>query len=183
MLITRRLLTMSAAVCGVLTLVLSGVAGPAQATATTTAQRAAVTATSAFQPYDSNIYNWYSDKCLNVDLRHGPVHNGTKVQMWRCNDYDNELWTYYYDDYTIQSSYDGRCLEASRKTAFRNGGKVQVWTCNGRVNQKWTIYSDGTIVNWYSGLCLDADRKTAFKNGGKVQVWNCNGRTNQRWYF
>ncbi|GAB1694470.1 ricin-type beta-trefoil lectin domain protein [Krasilnikovia sp. M28-CT-15] len=176
---TRRILTLSTAVCGVLVLALSGFSGPVQAV--TGAHQASATKP-AIQPVDDNIYNYYSDKCLNVDLRHGPVHNGTKVQMWRCNDYDNELWTYY-SDLTIQSSYDGRCLEASRKTAFKNGGKVQVWTCNGRTNQQWYMYSDGTIVNAYSGLCLEAARKTAFKNGGKVQVWRCNGRTNQMWYF
>lgn len=160
----RRIAMMSAALFSAITLAVTGFAGPAMASTSST------------------IYNVYGDLCLNVDLRHGAVHNGTKVQMWECNSYSNEQWRYF-SDHTIRSSRDGRCLEAARRTAFRNGGKVQVWGCHVWDNQQWTVYSDGTIVNWYSGLCLDAARRTAYRNGGTVQMWRCNGWDNQQWVF
>lgn len=79
--------------------------------------------------------NW---RCLDADLGTiGP--NGTKVQLWGCNGWDNQSWSYEVSTHTIHSKENGRCLDADLGTINANGTKVQLWDCNGWANQKWTL--------------------------------------------
>ncbi|MGC5010216.1 RICIN domain-containing protein [Streptosporangium sp. DT93] len=122
--------------------------------------------------------NW---RCLDADLGTiGP--NGTKVQLWGCNGWDNQSWSYDVSSHTIHSRENGRCLDADLGTVNANGTKVQLWDCNGWTNQKW-IYDavSHTIYSMHNGKCLDADLTTVNANGTKVQLWNCNGWANQKW--
>ena len=81
------------------------------------------------------IYSQHDWRCLDADVS-SATHNGTKVQVWDCNGWDNQRWTLYSDG-TIRSSHDGRCLDEDVSSATHNGTKVQVWDCNGWNNQKW----------------------------------------------
>ncbi|HLL64178.1 MAG TPA: RICIN domain-containing protein [Micromonosporaceae bacterium] len=146
---------------GSISLAVGGFAGPAQASA------------------NSPFYSAHDNRCLDADVS-SPTRNGTKVQVWQCNGWNNQKWTVY-PDHTIRSRHDGRCLDEDIAGGTRNGTKVQLWTCNGWLNQKWTIHANGTIVNWHDGRCLDEDIAGGTRNGTKVQVWDCNGWLNQKW--
>jgi hypothetical protein len=124
-----------------------------------------------------NLYDW---RCLDENLGEGGVHNGSKAQVWGCNGWSNQGWTYYSDG-TIRSSYDGRCLDENLGGGSFNGQKVQLWDCNGWDNQHWTIYTNGQIINQHDGRCLDENLGGGSFDGQKVQVWDCNGWDNQRW--
>jgi len=149
--------------------------GPAQASGKASAEAVAA----AHISY--RIVSAKDGRCVDSDVG-TPTHNGTKVQAWTCNGWDNQRW-YYYTDNTIRSAEDGRCLDADVSSATHNGTKVQVWSCNGWDNQKWFVYSDGTIRSKHDGRCLDEDVATATHDGTKIQIWDCNGWPNQKWYW
>ncbi|MBB5957219.1 hypothetical protein FHS29_003812 [Saccharothrix tamanrassetensis] len=177
-----------AGVVGVLLVVTSALAGaPAQA------DTQARTGTQAAEYY--SIFNRLGGKCLDADV-HNLSRNGAKVQLWQCNNQNQQRWFLQpagpdkgtYRDYTITTfSHDYRkCLDAHLPDAGKNGGRVQIWTCNGSPQQKWTFfYSSRTLVNHVAFKCLDADTHSINRNGTKVQLWGCNGLDQQVWtpYF
>jgi hypothetical protein len=134
--------------------------------------------------------------CLDADLNTLPA-NGTRVQTWGCNGWDNQTWIFYSHSnidtswYTIQNSDGDQCLDADSITLPANGTKVQMWGCNGWGNQNWWLGLDGYTSNGYpivtfrngglSGPCLDGDSTRLPANGTKVQTWACNGWSNQDW--
>ena len=81
------------------------------------------------------VYSQHDGRCLDEDVS-SVTHSGTKVQVWDCNGWNNQGWTYYTDG-TIRNSHDGRCLDEDVSSVPHNGTKVQVWECNGWDNQKW----------------------------------------------
>ncbi|MEU6440856.1 ThuA domain-containing protein [Streptomyces sp. NPDC047046] len=108
-------------------------------------------------------------KC--VDANGGSAANGTKVQLWDCNNGDNQKWQA--SGTTLRTL--GKCLDVD---AFgtANGTKVQLWDCNGGTNQAWSVQSDGTIRN--RGTCLDS---AGTANGSQLIISQCDGRTTQKW--
>jgi hypothetical protein len=150
-----------AVLCGLVASSVVGVTAPAMAT------------------NNAIIYSSHDGRCLDSDVATA-THNGTKVQVWQCNGWNNQAWTIY-ADHSIRSTHDGRCLDEDIAGGTRNGTKVQVWDCNGWDNQKWTVYTDHSIRNSHDGRCLDEDIAGGTHNGTKVQVWDCNGWDNQKW--
>ena len=125
-----------------------------------------------------------SGRCVDADLNtiNG---NGTKVQLWDCNNQAQQNWRSYTDG-TIRSSKNGKCLDADLNTINGNGTKVQLWDCNGQPQQRWTITGSSTaathrVISQYNGRCIDADLNTINGNGTKVQLWDCNGQPQQDW--
>lgn len=138
---------------------------------------------SADVPRRSEAYLVISDdgRCLDADTS-TPTHNGTKVQVWRCNLRNTNQWWHFYTDGTLRSAHDGRCLDADISSPTRNGTKVQLWNCiRGNLNQVWFPSGAGTIYSAHDGRCLDRDAAAPPRNGAKVQLWRCNGWSNQRW--
>jgi opacity protein-like surface antigen len=128
----------------------------------------------------TRIHNAFFGRCLDADT--GSISgNGTKVQLWDCNGWNNQSWDLLWDG-TIRSMASGRCLDADTGSISGNGTKVQLWDCNGWNNQKWYVPGDGTIRSMASGRCLDADLGSISDNGTRVQLWDCNGWNNQKWY-
>jgi hypothetical protein len=157
----KQTVTRFAVVLGAATLVTTGLTGPAMATS------------------NAIIYNAHDHRCLDADVS-SVTHNGTKVQLWDCNGWANQNWTWR-ADHTIRSTHDGRCLDEDIAGGTHNGTKAQLWDCNGWDNQKWTITSSGTIVNAHDGRCLDEDIAGGTHNGTRAQLWECNGWDNQKW--
>ncbi|MFB7248262.1 glycosyl hydrolase [Streptomyces populi] len=113
-------------------------------------------------------------KCLDVD--NAGTTDGTKVQLWTCNNTGAQKWTVAADG-TVKAL--GKCLDVSGGGSA-DGTKVQLWTCNGTGAQKWTAQTDGAVRNPQSGKCLDiSGGGTA--DGTKVQLWTCNGTGAQKW--
>lgn len=126
--------------------------------------------------------------CLDAD--NGTLgQNGTKVQLWQCNGWDNQAW--FLDPipnkpvgwYTISNLGHRKCLDANNGELGRNGARVQMWDCNGWENQQWQLFSNHTVKNVGHGRCLDGDTVTLPANGTKVQLWDCNNGAHQAWFF
>jgi hypothetical protein len=127
----------------------------------------------------TTFHNLHDARCLDEDVS-TPTHDGSNVQAWDCNGWDNQDWTYYTDG-TIRNSHDGRCLDEDTSSPTHNGSNVQVWHCNGWDNQIWTYYTDGTICSAHDGRCLDEDVSAPTHNGTNVQTWDYNDWYNQQW--
>ncbi|MQY11011.1 Endo-1,4-beta-xylanase A [Streptomyces sp. RB5] len=114
-----------------------------------------------------------SGRC--VDVPNVSTADGTRVQLWDCNNGTNQQWTQ-----TASGElrvYGNKCLDAG---GSGNGAGIQIYSCWGGDNQKWRLNSDGSIVGVQSGLCLDAvGAGTA--NGTQIQLYSCSGGSNQRW--
>jgi hypothetical protein len=82
-------------------------------------------------------------RCLDADLNTIGA-NGTKVQLWTCNEYAaNQAW--YIQQipegyYRLQNVASGRYLDADLNTIGANGTKVQLWDyIGGEHNQWWDL--------------------------------------------
>ncbi|MFF8448390.1 ThuA domain-containing protein [Streptomyces leeuwenhoekii] len=113
-------------------------------------------------------------KCLDVDGAH--TADGTKVQIWTCNDTPAQHWTVAPDN-TLRAL--GKCLDVSA-AGTTDGTRVQLWTCNGTGAQQWTPHADGTLRNPRAGKCLDASGAT-WNDGTPVHLWTCHTGPNQKW--
>ncbi|WP_371494072.1 RICIN domain-containing protein [Kitasatospora sp. NBC_00374] len=129
--------------------------------------------------------NNHGGKCLDGDLN--TINNdGAKVQLWGCNNWDNQSW--YWTPapglpvgyYTIQNGHGWKCLDGDLNTINNDGAKVQLWGCNGWDNQTW-YWTGSTLQNSHGWKCLDGDLNTINNDGAKVQLWGCNGWDNQAW--
>jgi hypothetical protein len=112
-------------------------------------------------------------KCL--DLSGGSTANGTKVQLWDCNNTGAQNWTASANG-TLQDS--GKCLDATAN-GTGNGTLLEIWDCNGGANQQWVPFNGG-YANPASGRCID-DPNASTANGTQLEIWDCNGGTNQVW--
>ena len=129
-----------------------------------------------------NLISVRGRRCVDADTN-TIGHDGTRVQLWGCNDEPQQHWTFYTDG-TIRSSYGGKCLDADTNTINRNGTKVQLWGCNGALQQKWRFVPGVSVrsrrvISRYSGRCLDADTNTIGRDGSVVQLWDCNSQSQQ----
>jgi len=137
-----------------------------------------------------------STKCLDADTTGGGA-NGSKVQIWDCNDLTQQWWNLYKDNSTGAFAFVNvkfsKCLDQDLNTFGRNGGKVQLWTCNWQYQQQWFFKpvpaSFPATTGWYDlrmqgaqPYCLDADSTHGYANGTKVQAWICNNNSNQKWH-
>nr|WP_307544341.1 PQQ-dependent sugar dehydrogenase [Streptomyces sp. V3I8] len=113
-------------------------------------------------------------KCLDID--NAQTADGTKVQIWTCNNSAAQKWTVPGDS-TLRAL--GKCLDVSGG-ANADGTKIQLWTCNGSGAQTWTPQADGTVRNPQSGKCLDASGGT-WNDGTTVHLWTCHTAANQKW--
>lgn len=144
--------------------------------------------------------------CLDADANGGGL-DGNKVQVYGCNQWYNQEWSFQPNSYSNIGYYQlmnrgwvaaGRhlCLDADASRTITNGTKVQLWTCNGQQNQSWyctyvssaSCFSDlrlqtaGIVNGKLTVMCLDADLNTIASDGGVAQVWACNGYDNQTWH-
>ncbi|CAM5346039.1 Carbohydrate-binding protein OS=Streptomyces chartreusis OX=1969 GN=CP983_00505 PE=4 SV=1 [Streptomyces chartreusis] len=113
-------------------------------------------------------------KCLDID--NAGAADGTKIQIWTCNNSGAQHWTIGTDN-TVKAL--GKCLDIS-EGANADGTKVQLWTCNNTGAQKWAAQADGTVRNPQSGKCLDASGST-WNDGTPVHLWTCHTGPNQKW--
>ncbi|MGW6958125.1 PQQ-dependent sugar dehydrogenase [Streptomyces chartreusis] len=113
-------------------------------------------------------------KCLDID--NAGTADGTKIQIWTCNNSGAQHWTIGTDN-TVKAL--GKCLDVS-EGANADGTKVQLWTCNNTGAQKWAAQADGTVRNPQSGKCLDASGST-WNDGTPVHLWTCHTGPNQKW--
>ncbi|WP_344440540.1 RICIN domain-containing protein [Kitasatospora nipponensis] len=106
------------------------------------------------------IHNRYAGFCLDA-ANYGPQkpsNNGDKVQVWPCNSYDQQGWTYVHvagwPDNVVTIHNDaapGSCLDLDVSHSGPNydfgGNNVQMWQCNGWGNQMWEVNNNGLLIN------------------------------------
>ncbi|HEV3360269.1 MAG TPA: lectin [Pseudonocardiaceae bacterium] len=112
--------------------------------------------------------------CLDTD--HSGTGNGTKVQVWGCDNTGAQEWAVVSDG-TLQAL--GGCLDVSN-SGTANGTLVQHWTCNDTGAQQWQVQSNGSLLNPQSGKCLD-DPSGSTTNGTQLQLYTCNASNAQIW--
>ncbi|MBE8516875.1 PHB depolymerase family esterase [Amycolatopsis sp. H6(2020)] len=117
-------------------------------------------------------------RCLDVPGR--STTQGTRLQLWDCNDGSNQTWTATAaTELTVYAGDTLRCLDAEGG-ATTPGTAVIIWTCHGGANQKWRNNADGTVTGAQSGLCLEAAAGSS-ANGTAVRLGTCSGGQNQKW--
>ncbi|TKA02066.1 hypothetical protein FCI23_39165 [Actinacidiphila oryziradicis] len=133
------------------------------------------TSTAAPLPARS-IISYASSRC--IDVTNGSTTPGTQLQIWDCNGYNWQQWSFPSDG-TVRSM--GMCLAvAGGSTA--NGAAIQLAKCNGSSAQKFTLNSSYDLVNANANKCVDVkDQQTA--NGTPLQLWSCEGASNQKWHL
>ncbi len=97
------------------------------------------------------------------------VKDGTKVQMWTCDEGAGQAWTQ--SGQTLRAV--GKCMDVSGVFST-----VQLRTCNGTPAQNWSVEPDGTIRN--GGKCLDVPLAWP-ANGIRLVTFWCHGGRNQKW--
>nr|WP_228921759.1 ricin-type beta-trefoil lectin domain protein [Streptomyces sp. DH7] len=113
-------------------------------------------------------------KCLDVD--NSGTADGTKIQLWTCNNTAAQKWTVSGDG-TVRAL--DKCLDIDN-AGTADGTKVQLYGCNGSAAQTWQPQADGTLRNPQSGKCLDASGG-AWDDGTPVHLWACHTGPNQKW--
>jgi hypothetical protein len=111
-------------------------------------------------------------KCLD-DSGAGTA-NGTKVDIWMCNNTVAQQWTFASGALSVQ----GKCLDDSSQGGA--GAKLVIWTCNGHAAQNWTHKSNGEYVLKLNGLCL-TDPSGSATNGTQVVIRTCSNFADQHW--
>ncbi|MDA1359695.1 polysaccharide deacetylase family protein [Glycomyces luteolus] len=110
-------------------------------------------------------------KCIDVPGFNSA--NGTKVQLYTCNDGSNQQFTF---TAAQELRVLGKCLETPSGS---NGAQLQINACSNASNQKWTFNSDGSIRSaGYANMCLDVYSSS---DGAPVQLYSCWGGNNQKW--
>jgi hypothetical protein len=110
-----------------------------------------------------------------VDVDNAGTADGTKVQLYGCNNTTAQSWTRTGD--TLRAL--GKCLDVTGG-ATANNTLVQLWTCNGSAAQRWVAQANGALLNPASGRVLDAFGG-ATANGTRLQIFDANGGANQVW--
>ena len=115
----------------------------------------------------------YGGLCL--DDFGGGTTNGTKADVWQCNNTSSQTWTLT-SKKTL--SVDGVCLADHQYTGA--GTKLVLWNCVGNKNEQWTHRSNGEYVLATNGLCL-TDPGNSTVNGTQVEISTCANTKNQHW--
>ncbi|MCT2591716.1 RICIN domain-containing protein, partial [Streptomyces sp. N2-109] len=74
-------------------------------------------------------------KCL--DISGGGTADGTRVQLWTCNDTGAQKWQPQPDG-TLRNPQSGKCLDAEGAT-WNDGTRTHLWTCHTGPNQQWNL--------------------------------------------
>jgi predicted alpha-1,2-mannosidase len=125
-------------------------------------------------PSTGEITSGLTGKC--VDISNSGTANGTKAQLYDCNNTGAQHW-YVAPDGSLQAQ--GGCLDVAN-SGTTNGTQVRLWNCNETNAQQWKAGSNGSLVNPNSGLCLD-DPNSTTTNGTQLQIYTCNASTAQQW--
>ncbi|MDG9676783.1 ricin-type beta-trefoil lectin domain protein [Micromonospora sp. DH14] len=112
-------------------------------------------------------------RCLDVD--NSGTADGTKIQLWTCNNTAAQSWTRVGDTYRAL----GKCLDVDN-AGTANGTKIQLWTCNGTGAQVWQPQSDGSIRNPQSGKIMEAAGGNTAE-GTQIQLGTYAGGAHQKW--
>ncbi|MEJ2045943.1 MAG: RICIN domain-containing protein [Reinekea sp.] len=119
-----------------------------------------------------------SDRC--ADVTDWGTDNGTDIQIWDCDDHNNQEWKAKATSngyYSLESKHSNKCLDVyGYKTS--QGASIKQWTCQGNPNQEWLPVAKGNgyfhLRARHSELCLGLSGN-ATDNGTKLVQSSCSG--------
>ena len=113
-------------------------------------------------------------KCLDVHNAEHP--QGANVQLYECNDSDNQGWTH--NDSTGEIlGIAGKCLDV--QNAPGDGDNVQIYGCNDGDNQEWTYDLATGEIRGTDNQCLGIQGDP--EDGSNVRLLDCTGHDDQTW--
>jgi hypothetical protein len=139
----------------------------------------------AANPFGDQYARVDTNKC--IDNRDGSSLNGNSIQIWECNNNQNQGWqdndsrTGYY---AFRNAGTGKCIDAYRGSQQY----VVLWSCDGSSDQSFKVIrpvpSNLEIYKFEStrwpGNCLDI-RYNSTANGALIWLHPCHDGNNQRW--
>ncbi len=128
------------------------------------------------EPVGSGTITGPSGLC--VDLAGNDRTNGTKIQVWDCDNTSAQKWEITGDGTIHLADAPGKCLAPDG--AQGKGSRIVIWDCDGGGGQRWVVRADKTIVNPTSGLVLDATEKWQTP-GTQLVLWDYNLTNAQLW--
>lgn len=144
-------------------------------------------------------YDGGNDQTWCIDNTANGQNNGTKEQLWTCNDRNQQYWYY------LKSSYGGslgpwyqfenygndKCLDDTNGGG--NGTQLQTYTCLQNQNQAWAGVpyntSGGNIGSAIegaaggssgNGIAVD-NANNHLQDGNKIQAWDVLFNASQAW--
>jgi LmbE family N-acetylglucosaminyl deacetylase len=120
----------------------------------------------------------FKNKCMDVE---GPsTATGAPVQIWDCEERDNQKWKYNTANKTLIDHNSKKCLNIKSASPV-NGTAVGIATCNGSAQQMWSFSKDGELIG-LGGKCLEVPNSTA-ANGTNLRVRDCIYSPRQLWGY
>jgi serine protease AprX len=113
-------------------------------------------------------------KC--VDVNGANSSNGTRVQLYDCNNTNAQYWVLAADG-TVRAL--GKCLSLVGAST-ESGTPTEVWDCVGAPTQQWRVNSARQLVNVSASKCLDVYQGNS-TNGTPLIIYDCHDQDNQRW--
>jgi len=116
------------------------------------------------------------DLCIDVD--NAAQDDGTRVQIWRCDGYENQMFEFVNNAirYTPNGEDINKCIDA---VSGVEGDSLVLWECNGYAQQHWDFNSDTDQFILESGLCMAIDGGTT--DGKPVKIASCQANWKQMW--
>lgn len=138
----------------------------------------------AANPFGDQYARVDTNKC--IDNRNGSSLNGNSIQIWECNNNQNQGWrdndsrTGYY---AFRNAGVDKCIDAYRGSQQY----VVLWTCDGSRDQSFIVRRPTNSTEIYQfestrwpGNCLDV-RYNSTANGALIWLYPCHTGNNQRW--
>ncbi|MBB5886721.1 MULTISPECIES: ricin-type beta-trefoil lectin domain protein [unclassified Xanthomonas] len=118
-----------------------------------------------------------SGKC--VDVINGETGNGTPIQVWDCNGFRQQKWSFQPGSRSLRGLGTNKVLDVTA-VSRANGAPIQLYQSLNTANQAWYFTNASLIAT--GGKVLDvAAYGTA--NGAQLQLWDNLSGPNQRWSF
>ena len=116
-------------------------------------------------------------RCL--DVINGGTGNGNGVQMWDCNGFRQQTWSFGHGIGTFGNPDIQAVLDVDNRLTT-DGTHLQIWNALWTDNQQW--YFNNAALVFGNGRIMDA-ANYGTTNGTPLQLWDDLGGSNQRWRF
>ena len=119
---------------------------------------------------DGQVISQASNKCLDVTGH--ATGNSAALEIWTCNNGDNQKFLRTDSSGVLQGVESGRCLDVPGINNA-NGTVPALWDCNNGLNQEWTATGRGQLTV-FGNKCLQP-------KGSGIEIYDCNGSAGQQW--
>merc|ERR1711871_1100053 len=111
-----------------------------------------------------------------MDLVGGGTQNGNLIQIWDCNGWQSQQWSFSGSGPIKLLSDESKCVDIPGGD-FSDGNYLWLWDCNGGPSQDFgyddqakTLYAASSVEDASACLDLPGGDKT---NGNYLWLWSC----------